>query len=154
MLGRLYPGQDCSAARTLEVVGERWSLLIVRDAMFSGMTRFTEFQRSLGIAPNVLARRLDEFVAAGIFEPRSGRHGGHTEYLLTRKGRDLRPVVVALTRWGDRWAAPDGRPVTYVHEGCGGLVTLATACTRCGDLTPADGVGTRSARDAGPGGPA
>lgn len=133
MLGRLYEGQVCSAARTLELVGERWSLLILRNAMFAGMTRFTEFQRSLGIAPNILARRLEEFVAAGLFEPRPGATGGHAEYLLTRKGLELKPVIVALTEWGDRWAAPDGRPVTYEHEGCGGRVALKMECTRCGE---------------------
>ena len=66
MLGRTYDGQDCSAARTLELVGERWSLLIIRDALFAGMTRFSEFERSLGIAPNVLAARLAWFVEAGL----------------------------------------------------------------------------------------
>jgi len=68
MLGRRYEGENCSAARTLELVGERWSLLIVRNAMFAGMTRFTEFQRSLGVAPNILTKRLAEFVEAGLFE--------------------------------------------------------------------------------------
>ena len=72
MLGRLYENQDCSAARTLEVVGERWSLLILRDAMFGGFTRFSQFQKSLGIATNILAKRLEGFVAAGLMEqPRS-----------------------------------------------------------------------------------
>jgi len=132
MLGRLYAGQICSAARTLEIVGERWSLLIVRDAMFSGTTRFMDFQRSLGIASNVLSKRLGDLVEAGIFELRAGGDGRHPEYALTGKGHDLQPVIVALTEWGDRWAAPDGRPVTYEHEGCGGRVALKMECTRCG----------------------
>ncbi|MFE5287672.1 winged helix-turn-helix transcriptional regulator [Nocardia sp. NPDC056611] len=133
MLGRMYDGEVCSAARTLELVGERWSLLIVRNAMFAGMTRFTEFQRALGIAPNILTKRLAEFVEAGIFEQRT--NGGHPEYLLTDKGLDLKPVILALTEWGDRWAAPDGPPVTYRHTGCGGKVALRLECSDC-DATP------------------
>lgn len=131
MLGRLYEGQVCSAARTLELVGERWSLLIVRNAMFAGMTRFGEFQRSLGIAPNVLSKRLDDFVAADIFMQQPAGSGRHAEYVLTTKGLDLQSVIVALTEWGDRWAAPDGPPVTYEHESCGGHVRLQMECTRC-----------------------
>jgi DNA-binding HxlR family transcriptional regulator len=136
MLGRLYAGEVCSAARTLEIVGERWSLLIVRNAMFSGTTRFTDFQRSLGVAPNILAKRLADFVDAGIFELRPADDGTFAEYVLTDKGRELQPVIVALTEWGDRWAAPDGPPVTYLHEGCGGRIRLRTECKACGE-TPA-----------------
>jgi DNA-binding HxlR family transcriptional regulator len=146
MLGRLYEGQFCSAAHALEVVGERWSLLIVRDAMFAGTTRFTDFERSLGVAPNVLTKRLGEFVEAGIFVLRPGGAGGHAEYVLTSKGLDLKPVIVALTEWGDRWAAPDGRPVTYEHEGCGGRVALKMECIRCGQAPPAAGIKARVAR--------
>jgi DNA-binding HxlR family transcriptional regulator len=146
MLGRLYEGQICSAARTLELVGERWSLLIIRNAMFVGMTRFTDFQRSLGVAPNILTKRLGEFVEAGIFELRANDAGGHAEYALTEKGLDLKPVILALTAWGDRWAAPDGRPVTFEHQGCGGRVALRMECTRCGETPPAEGVIARLAR--------
>jgi DNA-binding HxlR family transcriptional regulator len=146
MLGRFYEGQVCSAARALEIVGERWSLLIVRNAMFSGMTRFTDFQRSLGIAPNVLAKRLDDFVAAGIFETRAGDSNRPSEYVLTPKGLDLKPVIVALTEWGDRWAAPDGRPVTYEHEGCGGRVVQRLVCSRCGETPTHATVKARLAR--------
>ena len=146
MLGRLYPSEVCSAARALEIVGERWSLLIVRNAMFAGTTRFTDFQRGLGIAPNILTKRLTEFVEAGIFEARQNDGGKHAEYVLTRKGRDLQPVILALTEWGDRWVAPGTRPITYVHDGCGGRVTLRTECTRCGDSPPSEGVKARVAR--------
>ncbi|GAA0584088.1 helix-turn-helix domain-containing protein [Paractinoplanes ferrugineus] len=135
MLGKLYETQVCSAARTLEIVGERWSLLIVRNAMFAGMTRFTEFQRSLGIAPNILTKRLTEFVEAGLFEQRPG-----PVYALTAKGRELQPIILALTAWGDRWAAPDGPPVTYEHAGCGGEVVVEAACERCGERPPPPGV--------------
>lgn len=146
MLGRLYTGQICSAARTLEIVGERWSLLIVRNAMFAGMTRFVDFQRSLGIAPNILANRLGGFVKAGILELRPGDSGGRAEYVLTSKGRDLQPIIVALTEWGDRWAAPDGGPITYEHEGCVGRVALKMECASCGDSPPAADVKARLAR--------
>jgi DNA-binding HxlR family transcriptional regulator len=109
MLGRTYEAQNCSAARTLELVGERWSLLIIRDALFAGSTRFADFQRSLAIAPNILKTRLDGFVAAGLMQRhRYSNHPEHYEYLLTDKGRDLQPVIVALTAWGDQWAAPHG----------------------------------------------
>jgi DNA-binding HxlR family transcriptional regulator len=144
MLGRLYDGQVCSAARALELVGERWSLLIIRNAMFAGMTRFNDFQRSLGVAPNVLTKRLGDFVEAGIFERRPADAGGH-EYVLTGKGLTLKPVIVALTEWGDRWAAPDGRPVTYEHEGCGGEVALQLECARCGERPPLADVHARLA---------
>jgi DNA-binding HxlR family transcriptional regulator len=145
MLGRHYEGQICSAARALEVVGERWSLLIIRDAMFADVTRFTDFQRRLGVAPNILTKRLADFVEAGIVELRDGA-SGHGEYVLTGKGRDLQQVILALTGWGDRWAAPDGRPITYEHSGCGGRVALRTECTRCRQAPPVTGVRARLAR--------
>lgn len=132
MLGKLYEGQNCSVARTLEVVGERWSLLIIRNAMFLGMTRFMDFQRSLGIAPNILTKRLGEFVESGLMDLRPRENGRNAEYVLTPKGRDLQPVVMALSDWGDRWAPADGPPVTYTHDDCGGHVVLRATCERCG----------------------
>ncbi len=133
MLGRLYKKQNCSAARALEVVGERWSLLILRDALFRGTTRFSDFQRTLGVAPNVLAKRLEGFIAAGILEAGQSQHSEHREYFLTKKGRDLKTVVIALTAWGDRWAAPHGPPVVFKHESCGGHVEQQLQCTTCGE---------------------
>ncbi|MFY1636724.1 winged helix-turn-helix transcriptional regulator [Solwaraspora sp. WMMB335] len=133
MLGRLYANEVCSAARTLEIVGERWSLLIIRNAMFFGMTRFTDFQRDLGVATNILAKRLSEFVAAGVFETRPDARSAHVEYVLTQKGRELQPVIIALTEWGDRWANPDGKPITFEHADCGGHVGLKAECKGCSD---------------------
>jgi DNA-binding HxlR family transcriptional regulator len=125
MLGRTYDREICSAARTLEIVGERWSLLIIRNAMFAGSTRFTEFQRKLGVAPNILSSRLDRFVAAGLMsEQESG------EYVLTPQGLDLQPVIIALTEWRDRWEAPDGPPMIYEHN-CGGRVHQHLSCDNC-----------------------
>ena len=150
VLGRTYEGQNCSAARALEVVGERWSLLIMRDALFRGMTRFSDFQRSLGLASNVLAKRLDGFVENGLMEQRvHPERAEQQEYVPTDKGRDLKPVVLALTAWGDRWAAPNGPPVTFEHEGCGGKVEAHLLCLKCGrspDLAHVVAKPTRSRR--------
>lgn len=135
MLGRTYETQNCSAARALELVGERWSLLIIRNALFAGHTRFADFQRSLGVASNILATRLDSFVAAGLMERhRYSEHPEHYEYLLTTKGRELAPVIIALTAWGDRWMAPDGPPILYSHAVCGGAISQHTACATCGQV--------------------
>ncbi|WP_433271551.1 winged helix-turn-helix transcriptional regulator [Actinosynnema sp. CS-041913] len=130
MLGKTYENQNCSVARALEIVGERWSLLIMRNAMFRGTTKFTDFQRDLGIAPNVLTSRLETFVAAGLM------YTDHREYRLTEKGLGLQPALIALTEWGDRWAAPDGPPIVYEHEDCGGRVHQRIGCTTC-DAVPA-----------------
>ncbi len=139
VLGKTYDSEVCSAARALELVGERWSLLIIRNALFAGATRFNDF-RTLGIATNILTSRLDGFVDAGIMQRRtSSRNPGHHEYLLTDKGRELARVIVALTEWGDRWQAPEGAPVLYVHGVCGGAVSQQTRCAHCGELgDPAD----------------
>jgi DNA-binding HxlR family transcriptional regulator len=131
VLGRTYEREVCSAARALEIAGERWSLLVLRNAAFAGHTRFTEFQESLGIAPNILAARLEHFVADGIMSVTDGP-GGHPEYRLTNKGVDFKPVIIALTQWGDRWAAPEGPPVVYEHNQCGGHVSSRLYCDKCG----------------------
>jgi DNA-binding HxlR family transcriptional regulator len=135
MLGNTYDSEVCSAARALEVVGERWSLLIVRNALFAGLTRYNEFRRRLGIASNILTTRLDGLVDAGVMQRRRySQNPDLYEYLLTDKGRDLVPVILALTEWGDRWRAPDGPPILYSHTVCGGEVSLRTVCARCGQL--------------------
>jgi DNA-binding HxlR family transcriptional regulator len=106
MLGRGYEGQNCSVARALELVGERWTLLIVRDA-FLGRRRFEEFQESLGIARNILADRLQKLVDHGIFERvRYQERPERYAYELTDKGRDLRVPLLALMQWGDRYLSP------------------------------------------------
>jgi DNA-binding HxlR family transcriptional regulator len=144
MLGRLYESQNCSAARALELVGERWSLLILRNASFAGHTRFSEFERRLGIAPNILASRLDGFVKAGLMEVRPNEeHKGQNEYVLTEMGRDFVPVIVALTRWGDCWSAPHGPPIIYVHEACGGEIELDLRCAACDETVTSNMVNVR-----------
>ena len=133
MLGKTYDSQACSIARALEVVGERWSLLVIRDALFAGSTRYSEFQSSLGIATNILKDRLDSFVDAGIMRRHQYSEQPELyEYLLTEKGRDLAPALIALTEWGDRWAAPDGPPILYSHTVCGSEVSHQVVCTTCG----------------------
>ncbi len=150
MLGNTYDTQVCSIARALEVVGERWSLLIVRDALFAHVTHFNDFQHNLGLATNILKSRLDTLVAAGIMERRrySQRPEQH-EYLLTTKGRDLAPALVALTAWGDRWSSPDGPPILYKHSSCQGSVRQQLVCSNCGPVSASE-VGVRP----GPGMPA
>jgi DNA-binding HxlR family transcriptional regulator len=103
MLKRDYEGQNCSIARALEVIGERWTLLIVRDA-FLGLRRFDEFQESLGIARNVLTERLNRLVEEGILERvQYSERPERFEYRLTNKGRDLNISLVGLRQWGDKY---------------------------------------------------
>ena len=125
-------------ARALEVVGERWTLLILRDALFAGATRFGDFQRGLGVATNVLTARLEHLVAMGVMARRPAGERGAEEYHLTDSGRDLVTAVVALTEWGDRWRAPDGPPILYRHHGCGGTVHVQAECTTCGPVGAGD----------------
>jgi DNA-binding HxlR family transcriptional regulator len=108
MLKQAYEGQEaCSVARTLEIVGERWTWLIIRDA-FLGLSRFAEFQASLGIARNVLSARLAKLVDHGIFERvLYSAHPARYEYRLTPKGRDLFTALNALRQWGDRYVCPE-----------------------------------------------
>lgn len=111
----------CPVARALERVGEWWSILILRDAL-NGFTRFDDFQKSLGIAPNMLTRRLNGLVEAGLLErrPYSSRPVRH-EYVLTERGRDFKPVVVSLFAWGNRHFAPEGESVVIRNSETGAL---------------------------------
>ncbi|HEX3511079.1 MAG TPA: helix-turn-helix domain-containing protein [Solirubrobacteraceae bacterium] len=133
MLGRDYEGQVCSIAAALEVVGERWSLLIVRDVLL-GVRRFDELREHLGIARHVLQTRLQKLVDEGVLErvPYQQRPV-RCEYRLTEKGLDLWPTMVALLQWGDRHApAAGGPPVVLEHRDCGGAVDERRMCARCG----------------------
>ncbi len=133
MLGKTYEAEICSIARALELVGERWSILILRNALFAGSTRYSQFQQSLGIATNVLQDRLDGFVDAGIMaRQRQSERTDQFEYVLTEKGRDFAPALIALTQWGDKWAAPDGPPIRYRHGPCQSAVTVNVRCATCG----------------------
>ena len=122
-LGTDYARQDCSLARSLEVVGERWTLLILRDAFF-GVRRFSEFQGHLDISRAVLSTRLEALVADGLLT-RTGE--GHPEYELTEEALGLWPALFALGQWGERRTTP-GRPRRlYRHVGCGEMAATAAA---------------------------
>jgi DNA-binding HxlR family transcriptional regulator len=134
MLGNTYEGQVCSIARSLEMIGERWTILIIRDA-FLGVRRFDDFQRSLGIARNVLQGRLERLVEGGILERvRYQERPERFEYRLTEMGIDLWPVVVSLLSWGDKHLAPHGPAVIMEHRDCGGRVNDRRICDTCGAL--------------------
>lgn len=137
----------CSVAQCLEVVGEWWSMLIVRDA-FLGVTRFDSFQERLGISRNVLNQRLNKLVDEGILDrvPYSD-HPVRYDYKLTAKGRDLWPVLTAMRQWGDRYAAPDGPPVKIVHKGCGKVSQAVMTCSSCGGRVSARDVRVVSGPD-------
>jgi DNA-binding HxlR family transcriptional regulator len=119
MQRKSFGNMPCPVARSLERVGEWWSILILRDALH-GFTRFDQFQKSLGIAPNMLARRLDALVEAGLLQRRrySERPPRH-EYVLTARGRDFRPVIIALLAFGNRHFAPEGASVLLVDARTG-----------------------------------
>ena len=139
MLGRAYTDQVCSIAGALESIGERWTLLIIRDA-FLGVRRFDDFQRSLGIARNILTARLATLVEQGILErSRYQERPERFEYRLTEKGVDLWPTLVSLLQWGDRHVHPGDPPVVITHRGCGGTLTEHRTCASCGQqLGPHD----------------
>ena len=96
-----FDHMNCSLAQTLNIIGERWTLLILRDAFF-GTKRFSQFERSLGIAKNILSARLNTLIEEGIMKRRQSAEGAHTEYVLTEQGLDLQPVLLSMTHWGDR----------------------------------------------------
>jgi DNA-binding HxlR family transcriptional regulator len=133
VLGSDYKDQQCSIAGALEVIGERWSLLIIREVML-GVRRFDQLQSDLGVARNVLQTRLTRLLEQGVLEKRLYQERPQRyEYRLTEKGLDLWPTIVALMQWGDRYAAPPaGPPVVLEHRGCGGAVDAHRICAACG----------------------
>ncbi len=142
--------QSCSIARSLSVVGDRWTLLILREC-FLGVHRFEDFQQHLGMARHRLSDRLGRLVEHEVlkkvpYQDRPPRH----EYRLTDKGKDLYPLMLGLVRWGDRWMDQGrGAPVIYRHQSCGHLTTPVLSCSECGkalaarDVTPLAGPGLR-----------
>lgn len=143
----------CSMARSLAILGDRWTLLILRNC-FLGMRRFDEFQASLGVTRQVLADRLSRLVEAGAlkkvpYQERPPRY----EYRLTEMGHDLHPVLLALANWGDRWLDEGrGAPVEYVHKACGHKFRPTMVCPECGepvgsrDVTAVPGPAERTER--------
>jgi DNA-binding HxlR family transcriptional regulator len=129
-----FASMECSIARTLETIGDRWTLLILRDA-FYGIRRFEDFQADLGIARNVLTDRLQKLVARGVLrrEPYESRPP-RFEYRLTESGKELLPVILTMMGWGDRWANDgDEPPVTLTHATCGHVTQPVVSCSHCGE---------------------
>jgi len=128
-----FEDMNCSVAQCLEVVGEWWSMLIVRDA-FLGVTRFEDFHERLGISRNVLNQRLTHLVDAGVLKRvEYCDHPPRYDYRLTDAGRDLWFVLTAMRQWGDRWRAPDGPPIDIVHNACGHVAQIVPTCSVCGE---------------------
>ncbi|MFJ9736995.1 winged helix-turn-helix transcriptional regulator [Streptomyces sp. NPDC101166] len=132
--------ENCTVHRTLDLVGEKWSLLLLRDAM-NGVRRFDDFRRHVGLSEAVLADRLRKLVAAGILETVAYREPGsrtRNEYRLTRKGWDLWPAMIALKQWGDRYTADsEGPPLEVHHADCGEPLRAVVVCEEGhGPLTP------------------
>lgn len=138
----------CSVFQALDIVGERWSMLVLREA-FLGVRRFDEMQRNIGCARNILSDRLQKLVGAGILERRQYQERpARFEYRLTPKGLDLYPAIVALMTWGDRYTTGGRGPaIVLEHKACGHLTTPVLTCEHCGE--PVDARGVRA--HAGPG---
>lgn len=123
--------RPCSLARTLAIVGEWWTLLVLRDICF-GLHRFEEIHDHLGIARNILKARLDSLLDHGMVERHCYQlHPQRYEYLPTAKAIDFVPALLALVAWGDRWTAPDGPPVLFTHRGCGQDTSATVVCSAC-----------------------
>ncbi|MEM6709749.1 MAG: helix-turn-helix domain-containing protein [Pseudomonadota bacterium] len=143
-----YEHMNCSVAQSLNILGERWVLLIIRDALF-GAKRFVQFERSLGIARNVLTARLNRLVEEGLMEKRPGTETNHPEYVLTQAGRDLEPVLLALTHWGDTYRPnPKGRRLIFKDRETGTEIRPISAVTEDGRSLPPGAVTV----ELGPGG--
>jgi DNA-binding HxlR family transcriptional regulator len=142
-----FEPSTCSLARTVDVLGDTWSILVLRE-VFLGAHRFDQFQQHLGIARNVLAARLKRLVEHGLLEKLEYQaHPPRFEYHLSRKGVDLQPVLIALMQWGDRYVAdPGGGPVVLEHRTCGHPVRLVTRCEVCDEPVPPRQVAARSRR--------
>jgi DNA-binding HxlR family transcriptional regulator len=136
-----FVDMNCSVAQALEIIGEWWTLLIVRDA-FLGIRRFDDFVERLGISRNVLANRLDTLVDAGVLERRPYDEArSRYDYVLTDKGRALWPVLVSLRQWGDEWIlGPGNEPLLLEHRDHGHTTTAQLTCDVCGERLDARSV--------------
>jgi DNA-binding HxlR family transcriptional regulator len=148
-----YRDQPCNIARPIALVGEGWTLLVLRQA-FMGTRRFDDFQSALGISRSLLAERLRRLVDAGILRREPYRDAVRTreQYRLTEKGHDLYPVLMALRAWADKHESPEEGPIAlYRHSGCGGLTEVVHRCSECGeelgarDVRPEPGPGMAAA---------
>jgi DNA-binding HxlR family transcriptional regulator len=145
MLPSTYQDQNCTIARALEIVGERWTLLVIRDALL-GIRRFEDFQARLGISRAVLSDRLSELVEHGIldrvpYQERPVRH----EYVITGRGEALWPAIAALWQWGSA-LTPEGSPRRFRHADCSGSIEAEVRCTDCGQILEPEDVLTSQAQ--------
>jgi DNA-binding HxlR family transcriptional regulator len=125
--------RECSVARTLEIVGEKWALLVVRE-VFLGNRRFDEMVRTIGAPRDTLAARLRSLVGAGILERRQYfEHPARFEYRLTEAGLELYPVILTLMRWGDKHLAGDDGPPMVLEHSCGHRLVAKVVCEACGE---------------------
>ena len=154
VLGADYPSLNCSIARALEAVGERWTLLLVRE-LLRGPRRFSQLEGALPLSKNILATRLEKLVMVGVAEKVPvDESRDWNSYRLTPKGLDLFPVVNALMAWGDTWEAPAGPPAVFEHD-CGGPAGHCLVCATCGGsltaatirVTAGPGYGVRGPAD-------
>lgn len=130
----------CSIARTLDVIGEPWSPLVLRD-VWAGLTRFEQIQADLGISRKVLTERLNYLVERGVLERRPYDRRPRYEYVLTEKGAELVPLLMLMAAWGDRWlAGKAGPPVVYRHRACGKISRAGLQCSHCGEWMGANDV--------------
>jgi DNA-binding HxlR family transcriptional regulator len=147
--------QPCSIARSLSVVGDRWTMLILRSA-FLRTRRFDDFQQQIGMTSHLLSNRLTKLVKLGVMEKKPYQERPvRYEYKLTEQGRDLYPVLLVLVAWGDKWLDGDkGPPLEYVHHNCGHKFQAVTVCSECREpidprvVTPHAGPGLRVERTA------
>jgi len=149
-----YGDMACSIARTLDVIGEPWSPLVLRD-VYVGFTRFEQIQADLGISRKVLTERLNHLVERGVLERRPYDRRPRHEYVLTEKGTELVQLLMVMVAWGDRWLAGEaGPPVLYRHHACGEVSAVELRCAHCGEpMRPGDidvlpGPGAQPARRA------
>jgi len=142
-----FADMHCSVAQCLEVVGDWWTMLVVRDAFF-GVRRFEQFHERLSISRNILTQRLNWLVDQMVLDKvQYSEHPPRFEYRITPKGRDLWPILNAMRQWGDKYAAPDGAPMKVVHKRCGEITEPVLTCSHCGER-----IGPRDVRAvAGPG---
>ena len=155
---RDFPRDACSVASTLTIIGERWTMHVLRES-FLGVRRFEDFRRNIGVARNILSDRLNRLVAEGILRRELySEHPPRYEYRLTRKGVDLYGILIELMKWGNRWAPnPEGPAVELRHRGCGAVIEPQLSCPECGEAVhawdlqavPGPAMAARSVADAG-----